>query len=161
MKFLKTIFKLIIFILFGVLVYYLSFNLSKKYINDVNLQLTYDDTDTFTLENVNKLSKEDALKEWPYIFNIKNKSKRDSDYYLTIKDVSGNIKRDKLSYVIYVNDKKQTEGKLSDIKDNILVKNHIKGNDNQEYKLYIYVSSDLDTKIEELSYEYKIELEFK
>ena len=104
MKILRAIIKLIIIGAFGVLVGFLSYKISNKLVGNVDIKIIFDDSKTFTLENVNKLTKEEALKNWPYIFKLENTSSRDADYQLIISDVSGNIKRDSLSYVLVRDD---------------------------------------------------------
>ena len=161
MKILRAIIKLIIIGAFGVLVGFLSYKISNKLVGNVDIKITFDDSKTFTLENVHKLTKEEALKNWPYIFKLENTSSREADYQLIISDVSGNIKRNSLSYVLVRDDQELDSGKLDTIKDNILYQGHVDGKQVQNYKLYVYVNKTLDEKIEELSYEYKIELKFK
>ncbi len=161
MKVLRAIIKLIIIGAFGFLVGFVSYKISNKLVGNVDIKITFDDSKTFTLENVNKISKEEALKNWPYIFKLENTSSREADYQLIISDVSGNIKRNSLSYVLVRDDQELDSGKLDTIKDNILYQGHVDGKQVQNYKLYVYVNKTLDEKIEELSYEYKIELKFK
>ena len=59
--------------LIGVGTYFGTLYLDKlKNKGDVNVTVTFDDTETFKLETIKKMNKEEALKEWPYIMNVEN-----------------------------------------------------------------------------------------
>ena len=64
------------------------------------------------------------------------------------------IKRDTLDYSLYLEDKEIKSGKLGDIKDNVLYTGEIEGKSKQKYKLYIWVTKEIDEKS---VYEYKLE----
>ena len=140
----------------GVVSYFGTLYLDKlKKGGDVNVTVTFDDTETFTIENIDKMDKEKALKEWPYIMNVENTGSGKGIYQIIITDMEkSTINREKLDYSLYLNDKEVTSGKLIDIKDNILYTGEIEGNTKQEYKLYVWVISEVD---KEAVYEYKLE----
>lgn len=122
---------------------------------EVNVTVTFDDTETFTLETIKKMNKESALKEWPYIMNVENTGSGKGLYQIIITDEEkSTIKRESLEYSLYLDDKEVTSGKLKDIKDNILYTGEIEGNTKQTYKLYIWV---IDEVKEDAIYEYKLE----
>lgn len=122
---------------------------------EVNVTVTFDDTKSYIIPNVKKMGKEDALKEWPYIITVENSGDAKGLYQIIITDMEDStIKRDSLSYVLLLDDKEISEGKLKDIKNNVLYTYEIEGNVTQKYKLYIWVHDDVK---EEDKYEYKLE----
>jgi hypothetical protein len=124
---------------------------------EVNVTVTFDDTETFKLESVKKMDKEKALKEWPYIMNVENTGSGKGLYQIIITDIeTSTIPRDKLEYVLKLDDKEIASGNLKDVKDNILYTGEIEGNTKQEFKLYIWVIVDA-FNYEEDNYEYKLE----
>ena len=124
---------------------------------EVNVTVTFDDTESFTLESVEKMDKEKALKEWPYIINAENTGSGKGLYQIIITDIeTSTIPRDKLEYVLKLDDKEIASGNLKDVKDNILYTGEIEGNTKQEFKLYIWVIVDA-FNYEEDNYEYKLE----
>ena len=155
-KIIKRIGLIILLLAVGALLAYGSYHISKKFVKDTNVKITFEDNETFTLEDVSELSEEEALKLWPYIFHMENEGNREANFKLVISDVSGDIKRDNLDYFLMRDDKKVASGHLKDLKDNILYKGEINKKEKNDYKLYIWVTSkDAGTK-----YEYSIKLEF-
>ena len=140
----------------GVGAYFGTYYLDKlRKGGDVNVTVTFDDTKTFKIESVEKMNKEQALKEWPYIINVENTGSGKGLYQIIITDIeTSTIKRDSLEYSLYLDEKEVTSGKLNDIKDNILYTGEIEGNTKQEYKLYIWVVKEVE---KEVTYEYKLE----
>lgn len=122
---------------------------------EVNVTVTFDDTETYVIPSIEKMNKESALKEWPYIMNVENTGSGKGLYQIIITDTEkSTIKRENLEYSLYQDEKEVTTGKLKDIKDNILYTGEIDGNKKQTYKLYIWVTSEVE---KESIYEYKIE----
>ena len=176
---LKVIIVLILCIGCGIGTYYLTYHIDKsKNGGDVKLTVTFDDTTSYVMPTNEKLDKDKALEEWPYIMHLSNKGTAIGLYQMLIKDTDDStIKRDYLSYALFLGDSEIATGKLGDIKDNILYTSQIEGKQDQEYSLYIWVSEDIkeepvDEKKEETSeekseekqeekketkYEYKIE----
>lgn len=152
----KIIGVILLCILFGVGAYFGTLYLDNlKKGGDVNITVTFDDTETFTLETIKKMDKEQALKEWPYIMEIDNTGSGKGLYQIIITDMEkSTIKRDNLDYALYLEDKEIVSGKLSNIKDNVLYEGEINGKTKQKYKLYIWVTSE-ETKDD--VYEYKLE----
>ena len=145
-------------LIIGVIAYFgtlLIDNLRRD--DDVNITVTFDDTETFKLETIKKLDKEAALKEWPYIMNVENTGSGKGLYQIIITDIeTSTIPREKLEYVLKLDDKEITSGKLKDVKDNILYTGEIEGKTKQNYKLYIWVIVDA-FNYEGDNYEYKLE----
>ena len=155
-KWVKRIGLIIILLGIASLLAYGSYYFSKKYVKNTNVKITFEDSESFTLEDVTELSEEEALKLWPYIFHMENEGNRAANFKLVINDVSGDIKRDSLDYVLMRDDKKVESGHLSNISDNIIYKGNINKNEKNDYKLYIWVTKkDAGEK-----YEYNIKLEF-
>ena len=128
-------------------------NLKKG--GDVNLTVTFDDTKTFTLESIKKMNKEEALKEWPYIMELNNTGSGKGLYQIIITDIDkSTIERSKLDYALYQDEKEVISGKMKDIKNNILYTGEINGKTKQKYKLYIWVTEEVE---KESIYEYKLE----
>ena len=155
-KWIKRIGLIIILLGIGAILAFGSYYISKKYIKNTNIKITFEDSESFALEDVTELSEEEAIKLWPYIFHMVNEGKRSANFKLVISDVDGDIKRDKLDYVLYRDDKKVIGGHLIDITDNIIYKGSIDKEEKNDYKLYVWVTGkDAGTK-----YEYSIKLEF-
>ena len=144
-------------ILSGVMGYFGTLYLDKlKKGGEVNIKVTLEDTDEFKLENNKKQTKEDALKEWPYIFYIDNSGDGKGLYQIKMIDSESNtIKREDLSYVLLLDDKEIKSGKLGELKDNLLYQGEILGNIKQSFKLYVYLENDYQ---EEDLYQYKIDV---
>ena len=140
----------------GIGTYFATLYLDKlKTKGEVNVTVTFDDTETFKLETVSKMDKDKALEEWPYIINVENTGDAKGLYQIIITDIeTSTIARDKLDYVLKLDDKEVTSGKLKDIKNNILYTGEIEGKTKQNYKLYIWVIEEV-TKDD--NYEYKLE----
>ena len=155
-KWIKRIGLILLLIAVGALLAFGSYYYSKKYVKNTNIKITFEDNESFTLEDVTELSEEEALKLWPYIFHMENEGNREANFKLVISDVSGDIKRDNLDYFLMRDDKKVTSGHLKDLEDNIIYKGSIDKKEKNDYKLYIWVTSkDAGEK-----YEYSIKLEF-
>lgn len=135
--------------------YYVTLALDKaKNKGEVKMIVTFSDTDTYTIPSIKKMDKEEAKKEWPYIFKVENNGNAKGLYQIKIEDILENsIQRENLSFELLLNDEEIQTGKLSDIKDNILFTHYIEGMSEQEYKLYIWVT---DIVSEESKYEYKL-----
>ena len=143
-------------LLIGVVAYFGTYYLDKlRKGGDVNVTVTFDDTESYIIPSTIKMDKEKALLEWPYIMEVNNTGSGKGLYQIIITDIENStIERKKLSYSLHLDDKEVTTGVLSDIKDNVLYEGEITGNTKQKYKLYIWVNSDVD---EEDTYEYKLE----
>ena len=152
----KIIRVILLCLVIGVIAYFATFYLDKlRKGGDVKVTVTFDDTETFKIESVKKMDKEKALKEWPYIMNVENTGSGKGLYQIIITDIeTSTIPRDKLEYVLKLDDKEVASGKMKDIKDNILYTGEIEGNTKQTYKLYIWVIDDVK---EDAIYEYKLE----
>jgi hypothetical protein len=152
----KIIGVILLCLVMGVVAYYGTLyidNLRKG--GDVNVTVTFDDTETYVIPSIEKMDKEKALKEWPYMMDVENTGSGKGLYQIIITDKeTSTIKRDKLDYLLYLNDKEIKSGKLKDIKDNILYTGEIEGKTKQRYKLYIWVNSEVE---KESVYEYKLE----
>ena len=135
--------------------YVVSLYVDKNKYGDINVIATFEDTEEFKLENTNKQTKEEALKNYPYIFTLENKSLANLDFDLTIDDkLSEGLDRSSLDYIILVNDKEVASGSLSDIKDNVLLKNSIGKKKADTYKVYIYFNE----KLENVEYSYSLKV---
>lgn len=152
----KIIGVILLCLVMGVVAYYGTLyidNLRKG--GDVNVTVTFDDTETYVIPSIEKMDKEKALKEWPYMMDVENTGSGKGLYQIIITDKeTSTIKRDKLDYLLYLNDKEIKSGKLKDIKDNILYTGEIEGKTKQRYKLYIWVNTEVE---KESVYEYKLE----
>lgn len=144
-------------ILSGILGYFGTLYLDKlKKGGEVNVSVTYEDVEEFTLENNKKLEKDEALKEWPYIFHIENTGSGKGLYQIKIIDYDKNtIKREDLSYILLMNDKEIKAGKLNDLSEDILYNGEIAGNIKQDFKLYIWSGKDYSN---EDKYQYKLDI---
>lgn len=158
----NKVWKIIILILCALLVgvgayfgtYYLDM-LRKG--GNVDIKVTFDDTKTYVIPVNTKLSREDALKEWPYIFKIENNGNAKGLYQIIIEDIENStIYRKDLDYVLILDDTEIVSGNLDKLDNNILYTSSIDGNKIQNYKLYIWSNSE-ETKSEDI-YEYQIKL---
>lgn len=152
----KIIGVIILCLIVGVGTYFLTLfldNLRKG--GDVNVVVTFDDTNYYTIPSITKMNKEKALLEWPYKMTVENTKDGKALYQIIITETEkSTIKRDSLEYSLYLDDKEISSGKLNDIKNNILYTGNIEGKIKQNYKLYIWVIKDvLETDV----YEYKLE----
>ena len=155
MKNFKLIFATIILCIIAFIIgYYLTLSLDKlKSGDDVNIKVTFEDTEKFSIPSVKKMSEEEALKEWPYIVHIENTGNDKGLYQIIIKEDETDIKKEDLKYLLNENDKEVSKGNINDIKNNVLYESEINGKEEKEYKLYIYCSKDyLDE-----SFSYKLE----
>lgn len=159
----KMVISFIVIILcafFGIGTYYITLAIDKaRKGGEVNITVTFDDTESYVIPNTNTLTEDEALKEWPYIFKIENTGNAKGLYQIRIKDLEdSNISRKVLEYSLYKDDVKTSFGHLSDLKDDLLYTYEIEGETDQEYKLYIWVGEDEEKDTKELKYEYKLEL---
>ncbi len=155
-KWIKRIGLILLLVAVGALLAFGSYYFSKKYVKNTNVKITFEDNESFELEDVTELSEDEALKLWPYIFHMENEGNRKAKFKLVISDVSGDIKRENLDYALLRDDKKVEGGHLSDIKDNIIYRGETDKKEKNDYKLYIWVTKkDAGEK-----YEYNIKLEF-
>ena len=155
-KWVKRIIYVLVLLGVGALVTYGSYYYSKKYVKDAEVKVVFEDSKSYVIPEVSELSEEEALKQWPYIMHFENTGKREAKFDLVIKDVDGDIKRDNLSYILLLNDKKVIDGELSKIKNNVIYSGSIKAKEKQDYKLYVWVNK----KVEGTKYEYSISLNF-
>ena len=143
-------------IIFGVGAYFGTLyldNLNKG--GEVNITVTFDDTETYVIPSIDKMDKEKALKEWPYIMEVENSGNGKGLYQIIITDGGkSTIKRGKLAYSLHLEEKEIASGKLEDIKDNVLYTGEIEGNTKQKYQLYIWVVDEVE---KDSTYEYKLE----
>ncbi len=154
----KIIGIIILCLIMGIGAYFGTLYLDKlRQGGEVKVTVTFDDTETYTIPSIKKMSKEEALKEWPYIMEVENTGSGKGLYQIIIQDIeTSTIPREKLEYSIYLDDEEISSGKLKNINNNILYKNEILGNTKQKYKLYIWVTGDVS---EEDIYEYKLEFD--
>ena len=140
----------------GVGAYFGTLYLDKlKKGGEVKLTVTFDDTESYVIPSIKKMNKESALNEWPYIMELDNTGGGKGLYQMIITDIdTSTLKREVLEYALYLDDKEIKTGKLSDIKDNVLYTGEIEGKSKQKYKLYIWVTKEVDEKS---VYEYKLE----
>lgn len=137
--------------------YVLTKNLDKNLYLNTNLEITFEDSKEFSLENTNKLTKEEALKTYPNTFKVENKSLKKVQYDVIFKEIKNNIKDYDLNYILYLNDKEVKEGKIKDLEDDILYNNTISIKRTDTYKLYLYLTDE----IEEVTYNYTIKIDSK
>lgn len=129
------------FALSFILTYYYDKGIDSK--KNASLELIYEDYEYCALENNSVLSKEDALKEWPFIFKMKNKGNTDSLYQLSILyDKENDMKIDSFNYILFINDEEVKNDKLINLDENILYEDKIKSNKENVYKLYIYKNKE-------------------
>ena len=122
----------------------------EKYAN-INLIATFEDNKEFTLENVEKLNHDDALKTYPYIFTLENKGKYNVKFDLKLEDDGD---RNNLDYIIIKNDKEIKSGSLDSLKNDILLNSSISKKQTDTYKIYIYYTE----KLEDASYTYSLKV---
>ena len=152
----KIIGVILLCILVGIGAYFGTLYLDNlKRGGDVKVTVTFDDTESYVIPSIEKMDKEKALKEWPYMLEVNNTGSGKGLYQIIITDLEkSTIKRDSLDYSLYLDDKEIGSGKLKDIKNNILYTGEINAKTKQKYKLYIWVTSDVE---KESIYEYKLE----
>ena len=131
--------------------YFLTQYLDKNLYLNTELEVTLEDTKEFSLESKEKLTKEEAIKIYPNTIKVENKSLKKVDYSLSI-DNKKTDNLDALSYVLYLNDKEVKAGDLKDLKDNLLYETKVGMKKTDTYKLYIYLSKD----VEDIDYTYSI-----
>ena len=152
----KIIGVILLCIVIGIVAYFGTLfldNLRKG--GDVNVTVTFDDTESYVIPSIEKMNKEKALSEWPYMMEVNNTGSGKGLYQIIITDVEkSTIKRDKLEYLLKLDDKEVSSGKLNDIKNNVLYTGSIEGKTKQKYKLYIWVTTDVE---KDSVYEYKLE----
>ena len=69
---------------------------------EVNIEVTFDDTESYVIPSVKKMTKEEALKEWPYIMEADNTGSGKGLYQIIITDLeTSTLKRDSLEYSLY------------------------------------------------------------
>ena len=126
--------------------YYVTLTIDNAKIGDnVNIKVTYEDTDKASILSIKKMTKDEALKEWPYIFHIENTGSDKGLFQIIIKgEDSNNINDSDLEYILEESEKEVSSGNLSSIKNNILYEGKIDGIEKKEYKLYIYSNKDLE-----------------
>ncbi len=133
--------------------YYVRLSLDKwKGGEDVNVKVVYEDSEIFTIPSIKKMSKKEALEEWPFIVHIENTGKDKGLYQIIIKAEDKSISTDNLEYVLMENDKEIKSDSLKNIKNDILLESEINGKEKKEYKLYIYSNKDY----EEGNFSYKL-----
>ena len=133
--------------------YITTYYLDDMY-EDINLLVTLEDTKEVFI-NLEKLTKEEVLKTYPYIFKIENKGKREVNYQIKIKDIElENIKKEELNYILLLNDEEVKSGSLSDLDNGIVDNFKIDKDKTSEYKLYIYINQEKD----EGTYKYSLEI---
>ena len=141
-------------VLSGILAYFISLKIDMlRKGGNVDIKVVFDDTETYIIPSVKKLTKEEALKEWPYKLKINNSGSAKGLYQILIEDISNSIPRDDLEYALFQDEKEVQSGSLSKIKDNILYTYEIDGGKEQKYDLYIWCTNDHK---DEDKYEYKL-----
>ena len=125
--------------------YFITYYLERDKFQDINLLISFEDNREFTLENLNKLDKENALLTYPYIFEIKNQGKGEVSYKLKIKSIElENLKKENLDYILIKNDKEIKSGSLVDLEDNLLYNTNISKEEIDVYKLYVYLNQEIE-----------------
>lgn len=156
-----TLITIVLCAIFGIATYYITLGIDKaRKGGEVNVTVTFDDTESYVIPTTKKLTEEEALEEWPYIFKVENTGNAKGLYQIHIKDLEdSNISRDVLEYKLYKDDVKVSFGKLADLKEDLLYTYEIEGDTKQEYKLYIWVveEEEKEKDSEEPKYEYKLE----
>ncbi len=152
----KIIFIILLCLAIGTASYFGTRELDKlRRGGEVNVTVTFDDTETYVIPSITKMDKETALKEWPYIMEVKNTGSGKGLYQIIITDIEkSTIKRDSLSYSLYLDDKEIKSGELGKIEKNVLYTGEIEGNKTQKFKLYIWVTKDVE---KDANYEYKLD----
>ena len=152
MKVVKFLLVIIICIAMVFVGYFVTKYLDKNHYLSTNLLVTFEDTKEFTLESDEVLTKEKALNIYPNKFTVENKSLKTVKYDVKLITDS-KIDKEKLAYILYLNDEEIQSGKLSDIKD-VLYTNNIKTLKKDYYKLYIYLTE----KVSDTNFTYKLEV---
>ena len=135
--------------------YFVTYHLARDKYEDINLLVTFEDYEYFELENASYQEKEDAIKNYPYVFEINNDGKSLVSYQIEITDLEiKNVKREDLNYILVLDDVEVKSGTLSEIKNNVLYSSSIKSKKNGTYKLYIYLNKEK----EEVSYKYSLKI---
>lgn len=135
--------------------YMITYYLDRSLYSNIDLLVTMEDTETFTISNTNKLDDELVLETYPYIFEVKNKNEKTNFNILLLDNNLENVERSNLNYILYKNDELVKKGVLSEIKNNILYNASISKKATDTYKLFVYVNEEL----EDVSYEYSIKIE--
>ena len=138
----------VLVILSGILGYFGTLYLDKlKKGGEVEVSVILEDTEEFSLESNKKLEKDEALKEWPYIFHLENTKNAKGLYQIKIIEFDENtIKKEDLSFSLMMNEKEIKTGKLNELKDDILYTGEINGNTKQDFKLYIWSNKDYENE---------------
>ena len=114
----KFILIIIFILLSAVIAYFVSYEVDKIYKDkgETVLSLTYDDTETYVIPNINVLDIEKAKEEWPYMWTIKNTGTKAGVYQILITDMeTSTIKRDGLKYSLILDDIEVATGNMKDI----------------------------------------------
>lgn len=148
------IISIILCLLSGVLAYFITLKIDMiRKGGNVDIKVTFDDTETYVIPSTKKMTKEEALKEWPYKLEVLNNGNAKGLYQIIITDVSDSIKREDLDYVLMLDEKEVSSGTLSNIKNNVLYTYEIDKNSKQKYDLYIWCTENQDEKS---TFEYKL-----
>ena len=150
-KFGKIIGCIIFCLIAAVVSYFVTSYLDKNLYLNTELLVTFEDSEEFSLESKEKLTKEEALKTYPNTILVENKSLKSVNYTISI-DNKKTDNLDSLSYVLYLNDKEVKEGELKDLQNNLLYESKIGKKKTDTYKLYIY----LNKEVEDIDYTYSI-----
>lgn len=119
------------------------------------IDVLFEDTEYYVMPNSKKLNEEEALLEWPYKFSVSNTGTSSGIYQIIIVDDKENdLKRESLSYILYLDEKEVIKGKLNELKNDVLYETKIKKDKEQKYKLYIYKNNEDEGTI----YKYSIYL---
>ncbi len=146
-------FTIVVFGISYITTYYVDNYHRKNLTTDINV--TFEDTKEFSLTNTKVLSKDEAMKEWPYIFTIENNGKKKGLYQILINSFAeSDINSDNLSYLLYLGDKLVKSGSISSIKDNVLYQDEIMAKNTKKYKMYVYK----DKEDEGTVYKYSLKL---
>ena len=150
--------KLVVVIILAILSFFISYYvtsfLDRNLFKPIDLLITFEDTKDFTLENTNKMTKEEALLIYPYTFEIKNNG-ASVDYQIILEDLKKeNISRDDLEFILVRDGKEVKSGNLLYLKNNIIYKTNILEDEVSKYQLYVYVTSNK----EEIYYQYQIKV---
>ena len=122
--------------------YLLTKYLDKNLYLNTELLVTLEDTNEFSLESKDKLTKEQAIKTYPNTVKIENKSLKKVKYTISIKELKNTLDKDDLSYVLYLNDKEVKDGKASELDNYLLYENNIGIKKTDVYKLYLYLNNE-------------------
>ena len=131
--------------------------LDKNLYLNTNILVTFEDSEEFSLESTDKLTKDEALKIYPNTFKVENKSLKSVKYNVLFEEKESNLEKDNLSFILYLNDKEIKSGNISDLQDNILYNGIIYIKKTDVFKLYLY----LNINKEEVKYNYTITVDSK